>query len=54
MQNFRKRFISKTLIATTEVEIKNGKVILCASCVDAQIKNGKLVPTCIIDNVEEV
>lgn len=53
-KNIRKCLILKTLIATTEVEIKNSEVILCASCVDAQVKSGKLVPTCLADNIESV
>lgn len=50
-KNRRKKFINKTFLIQIVSEVKQGKLIHCANCPDAQIKNEKLVPTCVADNI---
>jgi len=54
-KNRKKKFINKIIMATVEADIdRNGEVDICASCFDAQLRMGKLVPTCLVDNIIEV
>jgi MoaA/NifB/PqqE/SkfB family radical SAM enzyme len=54
IRNIKRKFLSKIFLIQVCSETKNGVLVRCAVCIDAQVKSGQLVPTCIGDNIKKL